>query len=406
MLYKGFQLLLLILLGLSLTLTEGCQRSYPGVCPSKNAQPLCMRINCKDHAYAHGYYWVLYNYIPDSHGNIRCCTTVTYCTHCDCCRHCYQDNMMPIAKLRRAPIICAALYALGDDFEPPLQRVLRSPEHEFDQQWVSFHIYFLVKHMPGKVPNKQIMTQQRVDVSCAAPKILEVPKFTTARTWYSLLYPINVDPYIARDASLTHNMPVSDTEHCLSPYLDNRFMPMLCCYMHQMQPSRPTVCIVNIIEISKDTQIPNTKAMLQYLLQKFNAVTFYSYTYSWCLRIHTFIPTDHRISEFHATNHTVHKHWKPIYIGTVNDPLYGLRTNCEQMRDKHMLENSFQFQRPGIKKKISSHHKKWHLGTYEKFPKFISTEYVEKLGKRSNCTFDIYIISKHFYTLSHNIPPI
>lgn len=369
MLYKGC-LLLLLLLGLSLTLTEGCH------CYPRNAQPLCMRINCEDRVYVHGYYWVFYYFIRDCHGYMRCCTTVTYCrhcdycTHCDYCRHCYEDNVMPIEKSWRAPDDC---------FEPNLQGELSNPEHEYEQQWASFHIYFLLfKHMPGEASKEQ----RRVDFRGAAPKSFEPP--------YNLPYPINVDRDMARDRSLTQNMEISVVELYPLPYLDNRFMPMLCCNAHQMQHNQYT-------ELSLVTHIPDTIAILQYLLYKGNAIICHSYTYSWCPRIHTFVPTAHYISVFH---HTVNKYWIPIYTQTLNDPPYN-----DRMRDKisqisalsdlylvcydfHTLESQFLFQSPQKKKKIIIFHIKCSLANYKKFPKLISTKYVEKFRKKSNCTCD------------------
>lgn len=363
-------------------LTEGCHCPYSGVCRSRNAQPLCMRINCEDRVYVHGYYWVFYYFISDCHGYMRCCTTVTYCTHCDYCRHCdhcrhcdyprqcYQDNVMPIEKHRRAPV---------NDFEPSLLEELYHPEHEYEQQWASFHIYFaLFKHMPSEASKKQ----RRVDFRGAASKSLEPPN--------NLSYPINVDRDMARDRSLTQNVEISVMELRPLPYLDNRFMPMLCCNAHQMQHNQPT-------ELSLETHIPNTIAILQYLLYKGNSIICHSYTYSWCPRIHTFVPTAHYISVFH---HTVNKYSIPIYIQTLNDPPYDdrMRHKISQISalsdlylvcyEFHTLESQFLFQRSQKKKKITIFHIKCSLANYKKFPKFISTKYVEKFRKKSNCTCD------------------
>ncbi|KAH8418828.1 hypothetical protein KR222_008816, partial [Zaprionus bogoriensis] len=394
------ELCLLVLLGLILAQGDAYHR-------------LRQAIKCRDrphlpHVKVHGNYWVLFNYIRADHGDIQCHAKVTYTTHAD---FRFLDNVMPLAKRWQAPI-SAALYAPGADFEPTVERVLWlrqcSPERELIRQWVSFHIYFHVNHSPGIVPNEETLAQRTADCT-ETPKFAEVPRLSLYRKEKHMRYPVNVGRNVARDASLTHYVLVSDIELYPSPNLANGFLQMLRRNRQLLRPTKRIVYPLNIFEVTEESKVPNTKPQLQYLLYKGNAVSFHSYicpSYHNAPRLQEWINaivTSDRISVFHVSNRTKeYKFWEPIYIGTVNDPPYDDSLSWEGMSDKltqayalcvlgyefHILENAFLVHKPGIKtSRVNRNRMALAYTTYDRLLREIPKQFGEKYGYRDDCSF-------------------
>ncbi|KAH8377686.1 hypothetical protein KR093_006629 [Drosophila rubida] len=335
---------------------------------SESIFKLRLYMNCTNVVYeskniVHSSYWVMLNYVPAAHGNLKCYESVTYTTHAD---YRYLSNVGPLVKHWRSPI-SLALYAPGLDFESTVKSILWlrqcDPQSKLIVQWVSFHIYFDITEIPRNIPKTRALLKRKV--WCRKP---------VQRRFYrlekGLSYPVNVGRNIARNASLTHYVLASDIELYPSSGLARGFLQMLMSNLSMLNSETPNVYPLKIFEVQRSIAVPNTKTELQHLLAKGYAQPFHMAFCSSCHngpRLPEWINTtdaSNSIKVFHITKWMVKfRYWEPIYIGTKNDPLYDERLNWEGMWDKksqtlilclldyafNTLDNAFLVHKPGIK---------------------------------------------------------
>ncbi|KAM8716163.1 hypothetical protein ACLKA7_003104 [Drosophila subpalustris] len=369
-------------------------------------------INCIDRKYestniVQSQYWVMVNYIRANHVDLRCCSTVTYTTHGD---YRYLENVVPLLERWRAPI-SFALYAPGLDFRPTVMSILWlrecDPQRELIQQWVSFHIYFNVDHIPQEIPKEHTLLKWKVNCNEPAP-FLNVPRTELYRLQKRLEYPINVGRNVARNAALTHFVLASDIELYPSPGLANGFLQMLSRNPDLLKSRKNIVYPLNIFEVHKKIAVPDTKSKLQYLLAKGHAQSFHIRLCAACHsgpRLQEWINSmnsSNTIKVSHVSKRTAqYNYWEPIYIGTINDPPYDERFTWEGMWDKltqayalcvldyefHTLDNAFLVHKPGIKRSIRNQARLAKgLRTYQYIQREILFEFYEKYGWHPNCS--------------------
>lgn len=338
-------------------------------------------LGCLDKPYdaeivQRGNFWILKNYILARHGRLRCSETITYTTHAD---YTYLDNLIPMLNRWRSPV-SIAMYAPGDDFNTTLQsiHVLRDclPDSYLVRQYVTFHIYFNIQHMPEVIPRAEEFLQ--TNYNCSMMFLLQKtiadgtqnPKY---QKQHRLTYPINVGRNIAREAAITHFVLASDIELYPSPGLVDAFLEMI----ERNEPylsrrNKPRVFPLAIFEVERNNNIPEHKKDLQHMLMTGTAIPFHKYICSRCHNLpkyrewstDNYTNIEDGLGVFHIGKRMGEfVHWEPIYIGTNTEPFYDERLHWEGKSDKmsqgyilcilnyefHILDNAFLVHRPGIK---------------------------------------------------------
>lgn len=373
-----------------------------------NLVALRVAINCTDRVpkyekIRHSNHWALVNYVPANHGSVRCSTSVSYTTHGD---YRYLDNVAPLVERWQAPI-SLAIYAPGADFEETVNSIMWlrqcAPERELIKQWVTFHIYFPVDHVPDRVYARNSLSNMKLKCSKLAP-FVGVSKAALYRTQQQLDYPINMGRNIAKQAALTHYILASDIELYPTPGLVDGFLKMLSTNIH-LARSNASVFPLNIFEVEANATVPSTKNELMILLATGKAIPFHTYV---CPRCNTApdLPEWMRQSDGSTTikvfsSSKRSSYWDPIYIGTIHDPPYDERLNWEGMSDKmiqsfalclmgysfNTLDNAFLVHKPGINRGHTDHARlRFAARINQLIRNRFTVEYLQKYGYHFGCT--------------------
>ncbi|KAJ8919402.1 hypothetical protein NQ315_016495 [Exocentrus adspersus] len=212
----------------------------------------------------------------------------------------------------------------------------------------------------------------------------------------SVIYPINVCRNVARTASMTDNVLVSDIQLMPSEHLAKRFWDMMIDFKYADCPNK--VFVVPIFEVASTQEVPRTKKQLVQLVKEKKAVYFHRLVCSHCQKfpgVDAWMETDpgESVKPFLVTKREMPFHrWEPIYIGTKNEPLYNEKLSWEGLQDKMLqmlemcllgykfviLDGAFLVHWPGIKK-TKTKDETWRNG----FVKGNSAEYQKILKKLS-----------------------
>ncbi|XP_063587925.1 beta-1,4-glucuronyltransferase 1-like isoform X1 [Penaeus indicus] len=310
-----------------------------------------------------GDYWVLENYIPAALA-FRCDESITYTTHGD---FTFLDNLEPLTSRWQGPV-SVAVYAPGTDFNATVSTILylRDCWAEGIKKYVTFHLFFHVSHTPKKVPTTEELLRRKTDCAQEPPRWTNV---TTYRQKKKLLYPVNVARNTARQAVQTYFVLPSDVELYPSVNFIPEFFKMLK-KPDVSNSTNPRVYVFSIFEVRDNVTAPETKADLQRMLKKGDAIPFHK---NVCAKCHNVpmskewiaAPLQPGMSVFHVGKRQPPYHkWEPIYVGTNKEPLYDERLSWEGKSDKmtqmyilcvrdyefHIMDNAFLVHRPGIKK--------------------------------------------------------
>ncbi|KAJ0181064.1 hypothetical protein K1T71_003149 [Dendrolimus kikuchii] len=351
-----------------------------------------------------GEFWILKNYVRADHGTVSCHETVTYTTHAG---FEFLDNVLPLVERWMAPV-SLAIHAPGADMTPTVNsiRYLRDClGNGLVRQYVTFHVFFMNKHIPSKIPDPASFLGTPYNCTGTPPYI--VNSSTTYMKQKKLLYPVNVARNVARDAALTHFILPSDIELYPSPNLIPRFLNMIARNAKPLNTStKPRVFPISIFEVDAKVNVPSTKIELQHMLLNKTAIPFHKFVCPNCHNIPQGIQwmtakETTQMDVFHVGKRQgKFVHWEPIFIGTHQDPYYDERLSWEGKKDKMtqgyvlcvkdydfmILNNAFLIHKPGIKHYKKDPKRESIAGKQSSFVKNVIMPELKKLyGNRSGC---------------------
>lgn len=313
-----------------------------------------------------GQYWVLYNYIT-AEKRFRCNESITYTTHGD---FTFLDNLEPLLERWQGPL-SVSVYAPGTDLNYTLETILYLRDcsgNSLVRDFVTFHIYFDLTHIPAYVPDQRVLATKLGNCSYTT----DWEAFETYRKQKKLTYPVNVARNVARETSTTHFVFPSDIELYPSPDLIPSFLEMIKRNEGPGTPGKPRVYVNSIFEIQENvTALPTNKEELVEMLRSQVVIPFHKLV---CKACHNIPHAKKWVSDPVMPGMRVlgvgkrvrpFQHWEPIYIGTNQEPEYDERLSWEGRSDKmiqgykmcvldyefHILDNAFLLHRPGIKTK-------------------------------------------------------
>ncbi|KAG5684938.1 hypothetical protein PVAND_014146 [Polypedilum vanderplanki] len=306
-----------------------------------------------------GKFFIFKNYkIASKH--FDCYDSITYVTHSD---FTFLNNVVPLLQKWNGPL-SLAIYAPGSDFTAALEGIFYLQNcHKRSylvKKFTTFHLFFdesllnvsQINHMPMKCSESK--------------KYLEISQRQTFRTKNKLSYPINTARNLARSASITHFVLVSDIELYPNPQFINEFLEMI--FNNENLINHKNVFVLPVFEIVQNQELPNTKYELQQLYLDNKIHWFHKQI---CLSCHL-IPF-HELWLIHTKQQMqIHSsvkrqapfsNWEPIFVGTNADPWYDERLSWEGKSDKmtqayimcvldynfNVLSNGFLIHKPGIK---------------------------------------------------------
>ncbi|XP_034246266.1 beta-1,4-glucuronyltransferase 1-like [Thrips palmi] len=338
-----------------------------------------------------GPYRVIYNVIESMSKKSDSQPDVTYCTHIT---PSFQCNILEIVRRWDGPVSIAAYVP---DYDATLSLLLfqRMCQCLPEMARVSVHFVFPEESPPVFPKSSQVSfsSLESIDAfikfpaDCSCPEAVLNGTLRTFREESGLTYPVNVARNVAREASHTSHVLVSDVELMPSLNMVQSFRLLLKSYIPaQASPARH-VFVLPVFEIeSRVRTIPSTKEELQHLYNEGQAVYFHRWV---CLHCQRFPGLERWIqrrkgSPFPVSN-TVgpaplkalmvvrrefpHHRWEPIYIGTKNEPLYSEYLSWEGRQDKMtqmhamcllgyrfvILDGGFLVHTPGMKRPGRKH---------------------------------------------------
>ncbi|XP_042887443.1 beta-1,4-glucuronyltransferase 1-like [Penaeus japonicus] len=300
-----------------------------------------------------GDYWVLENYIPAAL-NFRCDESITYTTHGD---YTFLDNLEPLTSRWQVGLAQPSLLLFFFFFFLLLL---------FAHLQVAGRPRSALAPPSPQVPTTEELLRRKTDCAQEPPRWTNV---TTYRQKKKLLYPVNVARNTARQAVQTYFVLPSDVELYPSVNFIPEFFKMLK-KPDVSNSTSPRVYVFSIFEVKDNVSAPETKADLQRMLKKGDAIPFHK---NVCAKCHNVpmskewiaAPLQPGMSVFHVGKRKPPYHkWEPIYVGTNKEPLYDERLSWEGKSDKmtqmyilcvrdyefHIMDNAFLVHRPGIKK--------------------------------------------------------
>ncbi|CAD6999228.1 unnamed protein product [Ceratitis capitata] len=292
----------------------------------------------------YGSYWLLRNYIRGTIStSTGCADTVTLTTNGD---YTFFDSLPFLTERWLAPI-SFALFAPGYDFEATLNSIqfvrncLR--ESKSIRDYVTFHIYFPATDMPEYAP---ITEKEAISwpYDCdAQPPYVDVDRSTMYKTEHNMTYPINVGRNIARKSANTYFIFASDIELYPTPELPRLFLELVernrSVYLDNKELR---VYTLPVFEVTKDSQVPESKTELVEMLHKHKAIPFHS---KICKNCHL-VPrhnewvnsTDaNELSLFSQTKREgKFRYWEPFYISDNQEPMFDERVTWEGQSNKRI----------------------------------------------------------------------
>ncbi|XP_017779879.1 PREDICTED: beta-1,4-glucuronyltransferase 1-like isoform X2 [Nicrophorus vespilloides] len=302
-------------------------------------------------------YRVLYN-VLEAKETLNSSAPVTYATHVT------PEFINYISEIARHwdGLISVAAFVPDDDADFITSQLLQICQCLPEMSKVSVH-YVFPKSYPPYIKNHSIPT------TCT---LQDSSTHSTYRTTNKLPYPVNIGRNVARRASKTDYVLVSDVELMPSDRLASKFEDMMKQFASLRRLSFPSrVFVVPVFEIEEFEAIPRSKDELVKLIREEKALYFHRHICSHCQKfpgLETWIQHEangllkplmvvKREYPFHR--------WEPIYIGTKNEPFYSERLSWEGKQDKMtqmlemclkgyvfiILDNAFLIHWPGVKRK-------------------------------------------------------
>ncbi|KAF2901461.1 hypothetical protein ILUMI_04725 [Ignelater luminosus] len=273
-----------------------------------------------------GPYRVLYNIIRAKQ-NSSSAAPVTYATHLT---PDFVSYITEVVRYWEGPVSVAA-YVPDFDADILTKQLINLCQCLPAMSKVSVHYVFPKHHtlFVGK------LSEIPSTSSCA---ISDVTNTVTYRNRKSLLYPVNVCRNVARNASTTNFVLVSDVELIPSRQLASRFSETVSKLIDINFPSR--VFVVPVFEIENFENVPRNKKDLLTLVKQEKAVYFHRHICSHCQKfpgIEQWLDQDpgNIVKLFAATTRVFPYHrWEPVYIGTKNEPFYSELLSWEGKQDK------------------------------------------------------------------------
>lgn len=338
-----------------------------------------------------GPYRVIYNVIESMKKSDDSKPDVTYCTHIT---PSFQCNILEIVRRWDGPVSIAAYVP---DYDATLSLLLfqRMCQCLPEMSRVSVHFVFPEASPPVFPKSSQVSfsSLESIDAlikfpaDCSCPEAVLNGTLRTFREESGLTYPVNVARNVAREASHTSHVLVSDVELMPSLNVVQSFRLLFKSYIPAQSSPARHVFVLPVFEIeSRVRTIPSTKEDLQHLYSEGLAVYFHRWV---CLHCQRFPGLERWLqrrkgSPFPVSN-TVgpaplkplmvvrrefpHHRWEPIYIGTRNEPLYSEYLSWEGRQDKMtqmhamcllgyrfvILDGGFLVHTPGIKRPGRKH---------------------------------------------------
>ncbi|XP_041673636.1 LOW QUALITY PROTEIN: beta-1,4-glucuronyltransferase 1 [Drosophila eugracilis] len=367
----------------------------------------------------HGEYWLLQNLVVGRKSRtVGCAESVTFTTNGD---YSFFDNLEMVASRWRAPV-SFSIFTPGYDLNTTLDsiRYVRSclPESEVIKDWVTFHVYFPSRNMPGYVPfdEAEVLGFQHfctmANGSQVSPPYTQIPRKESFKVKANLTYPINVGRNIARQAANTHFIFACDIELYPSLGFVDQFLEMVA-RNHSvlaLDPNQPRrVYPLAVFEVESGVKVPDDKAELLSLYRNQQAQVFHL---NLCRTCHM-IPgqeewlnrTSSAKDQLHVFSQTQRKKkfraWEPFYVSDNTEPLFDERVTWEGQSNKriqnfamcllgyeyHVLDPAFLVHSPGIKEPSKSD--SIRLQYAKEMTKFIKDtvepEYRVLFGQNSAC---------------------
>lgn len=292
----------------------------------------------------YGNYWLLRNYIRGTISkSVGCADTITLTTNGD---YTFFESLPFLTERWQAPI-SFAIFSPGYDFKPTLRSIqfvrncLR--ESKYIRDYVTFHIYFQRTDMPEYVP----LTEKEALLSpydCdASPPYMDVDRSTMYKEVHNMTYPINVGRNIARKSVNTYFIFASDIELHPMPDLPRLFLEMVernrSVYLDNKELR---VFTIPVFEVTKDSQVPETKTQLVEMLRSHKAIPFHS---KICKECHL-VPKHNawvnasdakELSLFSVTKREgCFRYWEPFYISDNQEPIFDERVTWEGQSNKRI----------------------------------------------------------------------
>ena len=124
-------------------------------------------------------YWTIYNYVRPLRGPFRCNESITYTTHTELN---YLHNLEPLLERWKGPV-SVALFTPGSDYQAALEAIFyyrqcrldgdgKAAEPTLVSQYVTFHFYFPVDHLPtAAFMNEDGMRNYQADCDRPPPNV-------------------------------------------------------------------------------------------------------------------------------------------------------------------------------------------------------------------------------------------
>nr|XP_014086254.1 beta-1,4-glucuronyltransferase 1 [Bactrocera oleae]XP_036226933.1 beta-1,4-glucuronyltransferase 1 [Bactrocera oleae]XP_036226934.1 beta-1,4-glucuronyltransferase 1 [Bactrocera oleae]XP_036226935.1 beta-1,4-glucuronyltransferase 1 [Bactrocera oleae] len=317
--------------------------------PSTLGQRLKKLLKCNDRQLRleklqYGNYWLLRNYIRGTIStSVGCADTITLTTNGD---YTFFDSLPFLTERWQAPI-SFAIFSPGYDFNATLSSIqfvrncLR--ESQYIRDYVTFHIYFPPTDMPEYAP----LTEKEAllwPYDCeAVPPYMDVDRSTMYKTEHNMTYPINVGRNIARKSVNTYFIFASDIELYPIPDLPRLFLEMVernrSVYLDNKELR---VFTIPVFEVTKDSQVPETKTQLVEMLRSHKAIPFHSKICKNCHLVpkHNEWVNSSDTKELFLFSVTKREgkfvYWEPFYISDNQEPIFDERVTWEGQSNKRI----------------------------------------------------------------------
>lgn len=237
-----------------------------------------------------GPYRVIYNVIESmTRKSEDSSPDVTYCTHVT---PAFQCNVMEIVRRWDGPVSIAAYVP---DYDATLSLLLfqRMCQCLPEMSRVSVHFVFPETSPPvfPKSSQMSLSSLESIDAlikfpaDCSCPEAVLNGTLRTFREESGLTYPVNVARNVARQASHTSHVLVSDVELLPSVSMVPAFRVLFRTYMSTHTPPARHVFVLPVFEIEARVRtIPSTKEEIQHLYSEGQAVYFHRWVCLHCQR--------------------------------------------------------------------------------------------------------------------------
>ncbi|KAF5284879.1 hypothetical protein FQA39_LY16929 [Lamprigera yunnana] len=215
-------------------------------------------------------YRVLYNVIKAKQ-NLTNIAAVTYVTHIT---PDFVSYISEVVRYWEGPVSIAA-FVPDSDADILTKQLIRLCQCLPSMSKVSMHYVFPKQYTPyvGKI----------VEPFSTKCRLLDLRNFITFRNKKGLIYPVNVSRNVARNASATNFVLVSDIELIPSNKLASKFLRMISKLVeNRFANFKHRVFVVPVFEVDSYEYVPRRKSDLIQLIRREKAVYFHQHICSHC----------------------------------------------------------------------------------------------------------------------------